>query len=84
MATNIDPNISLNTKVPDSMTSLGNMMNIARGAQAYQQSAESFPTLLEQQKLHQQDRQATERVGIAQEKIQVMKEKINQHNKPKQ
>ena len=51
MATNIDPNISLNTKVPDSMTSLGQMMNVARGAQAYQQQAQSFPTLLEQQKL---------------------------------
>jgi len=51
MATNIDPNISLNAKVPDSMTSLGQMMNVARGAQAYQQQAQSFPTLLEQQKV---------------------------------
>jgi len=51
---------------------------------AMQASQFKVDTLLEQQKLHQQDRQATERVGIAQEKIQVMKEKINQHNKPKQ
>jgi hypothetical protein len=51
MATNVDPNIALSAKAPDSMTGLGQMMNIARGAQAYQQNAESFPTLLEQQKL---------------------------------
>ena len=50
MATNVDPNIALSAKAPDSMTGLGQMMNIARGAQAYQQNAESFPTLLEQQK----------------------------------
>ena len=50
MATNVDPNIALSAKAPDTMTGLGQMMNIARGAQAYQQNAESFPTLLEQQK----------------------------------
>jgi hypothetical protein len=51
MATNVDPNIALSAKAPDTMTGLGQIMNIARGAQAYQQNAESFPTLLEQQKL---------------------------------
>lgn len=48
---NVDPNIALSAKAPDTMTGLGQLMNIARGAQAYQQNAESFPTLLEQQKL---------------------------------
>ena len=50
MAT-VDPTIALSAKAPDAMTGLGQMLNIARGAQAYQQQAESFPTLLEQQKL---------------------------------
>lgn len=48
---NVDPTIALAAKAPDAMTGLGQMLNIARGAQAYQQQAESFPTLLEQQKL---------------------------------
>jgi len=48
---NVDPTIALSAKAPDAMTGLGQMLNIARGAQAYQQQAESFPTLLEQQKL---------------------------------
>jgi len=48
---NVDPTIALSAKAPDSMTGLGQMLNVARGAQAYQQQAESFPTLLEQQKL---------------------------------
>ena len=48
---NVDPTIALSAKAPDTMTGLGQMLNVARGAQAYQQQAESFPTLLEQQKL---------------------------------
>ena len=48
---NVDPTIALSAKTPDAMTGLGQMLNVARGAQAYQQQAESFPTLLEQQKL---------------------------------
>ena len=48
---NVDPTIALSAKTPDAMTGLGQMLNVARGAQAYQQQAESIPTLLEQQKL---------------------------------
>ena len=48
---NVDPTIALSAKAPDAMTGLGQMLNIARGAQAYQQQAEAFPTLIEQQKL---------------------------------
>ena len=48
---NVDPTIALSAKAPDTMTGLGQMLNVARGAQAYQQQVESFPTLLEQQKL---------------------------------
>ena len=48
---NVDPTIALSAKAPDAMTGLGQMLNVARGAQAYQQQAEAFPTLLEQQKL---------------------------------
>jgi hypothetical protein len=51
MATNVDPTIALSAKAPDTMTGLGQMLNVARGAQAYQQQAEAFPTALEQQKL---------------------------------
>lgn len=48
---NVDPTIALSAKAPDAMTGLGQMLNVARGAQAYQQQAEAFPTALEQQKL---------------------------------
>ena len=40
-------------------------------------------TLLEQQKLHQQDRQSEDRLKIARDKLTVMREKINQHNAKK-
>jgi len=42
MAFNIDPSISLNVKPPQSM-SLGDMLNIARGAQEYQQRQKLNP-----------------------------------------
>ena len=48
---NVDPNISLAAKTPSSMTGLAELMNVARGAQAYQQSAESFPVELQQRQL---------------------------------
>ena len=47
----VDPNISLAAKTPSSMTGLAELMNVARGAQAYQQSAESFPVELQQRQL---------------------------------
>ena len=34
---NVDPTIALSAKAPDTMTGLGQMLNVARGAQAYQQ-----------------------------------------------
>ena len=47
MAFNIDPNISLSVKPPQQM-SLSDMMNIARGAQAYQQAAQVNPYVARQ------------------------------------
>jgi hypothetical protein len=46
MAFNIDPSISLNVKPPQAM-SLGDMLNIARGAQEYQQRQKLNPVELE-------------------------------------
>jgi hypothetical protein len=46
MAFNIDPNISLNVKPPQAM-SLGDMLNIARGTQEYQQRQKLNPVELE-------------------------------------
>lgn len=40
---NINPEIALGIKTPDSMTQLGNLLNIARGAQQYQQAAQLNP-----------------------------------------
>ena len=47
MAFNIDPSISLNVKPPQAI-SLPDMLNIARGAQAYQQAAQVNPYLARQ------------------------------------
>ena len=47
MAFNIDPSISLGVKPPQGM-SLGDMLNIARGAQAYQQQQKLNPIELQQ------------------------------------
>jgi hypothetical protein len=47
MAFNIDPSISLGVKPPQAI-SLSDMLNIARGAQAYQQAAEVNPYLARQ------------------------------------
>lgn len=50
---------------PPQVTSLGDMINIARGAQAFRQSEQMNPLLLEQQKnVVQQGTQETERGGI--------------------
>ena len=46
MAFNIDPSISLNVKPPQAI-SLADMLNIARGAQAYQQQQKLNPVELE-------------------------------------
>lgn len=50
---------------PPQVTSLGDMLNIARGAQAYRQAEEMNPMLLQQQQnVVQQGKQETERGGI--------------------
>jgi hypothetical protein len=50
---------------PPQVTSLADMLNIARGAQAYRQSEQMNPMLLEQQQnVVQQGKQETERGGI--------------------
>jgi hypothetical protein len=50
MAINIKPDISLSVKPPATMT-LPEMLNLARGAQAYQRESEVFPELVEQSKI---------------------------------
>jgi len=50
MAINIKPDISLGVKPPATM-SLPEMLNMARGAQAYQRESEVFPELVEQSKI---------------------------------
>jgi hypothetical protein len=50
MAINIKPDISLSVKPPATMT-LPEMLNMARGAQAYQRESEVFPELVEQSRI---------------------------------
>jgi hypothetical protein len=50
MAINIKPDISLSAKPPATMT-LPEMLNMARGAQAYQRESEVFPELVEQSRI---------------------------------
>jgi hypothetical protein len=50
MAINIKPDISLSVKPPATM-SLPEMLNMARGAQAYQRESEVFPELVEQSRI---------------------------------
>ena len=54
---NIDPAIAMGVKTPDSMTSLGNMLNIARGAQAYQQAQQINPLQLQAAQVELQKQQ---------------------------
>jgi hypothetical protein len=54
---NIDPAIAMGVKTPDSMTSLGNMLNIARGAQAYQQAQQINPLQLQSAQVELQKQQ---------------------------
>jgi hypothetical protein len=50
MAINIKPDISLSVKPPAAMT-LPEMLNMARGAQAYQRESEIFPELVQQSQI---------------------------------
>jgi hypothetical protein len=50
MASNIDPSISLGGKPPPTMT-LPDMLNLARGAQAFQREREILPELVEQARI---------------------------------
>ena len=56
MAINIKPDISLSAKPPATMT-LPEMINMARGAQAYQREREIFPELVQQAKTQTQQTQ---------------------------
>ena len=56
MAVNIKPDISLSAKPPATMT-LPEMINMARGAQAYQREREIFPELVQQAKTQTQQSQ---------------------------
>jgi|688.fasta_scaffold133679_1 hypothetical protein len=56
MAINIKPDISLSAKPPATMT-LPEMINMARGAQAYQRESELFPELVQQARTQTQQSQ---------------------------
>jgi hypothetical protein len=56
MAINIKPDISLSAKPPATMT-LPEMINMARGAQAYQREREIFPELVQQARTQTQQSQ---------------------------
>jgi hypothetical protein len=63
MAINIKPDISLSAKPPATMT-LPEMINMARGAQAYQREREIFPELVQQSRIQ------TEAAGTAEKQAQ--------------
>lgn len=67
---NIDPAISLGIKTPDSMSSLGSMLNIARGAQAYQQAQQLNPLAVQAAQLEVQKQQGMLQPNIRQAEAQ--------------
>lgn len=67
---NIDPSIALGVKTPDSMTQLGNLLNIARGAQQYQQAAQLNPIAVEAAQLEVQKQRGTLEPTIRQAEAQ--------------
>lgn len=67
---NIDPQIALGIKTPDSMTQLGNLINIARGAQQYQQAAQLNPIAVEAAQLELQKQQGLLQPTIRQAEAQ--------------
>ena len=61
-AFNIDPNISLGIKPPAAI-GIGDIMNIARGAQAYKQAQETYPDLARAVKAQAQSAEQTAATG---------------------
>lgn len=67
----INPNIPLSVKPPATM-SLGDMLNVARGAQMFQREREVFPLLVEQEKIKTQTAQTDQAKGYANTFFQVL------------
>ena len=78
---NIDASIPLGGKQTDSMSSLGNMLNIARNAQAYQQSQQINPLELEAKQLELQKAQATLQPSIRQAEAEASKSELGLNEK---
>jgi hypothetical protein len=62
MAINIKPDISLSAKPPTTMT-LPEMLNLARGAQAYQRESEVFPELVKQAQIETRTKETGEQAA---------------------
>ena len=80
MASNIDPSISLGGRPPPTMT-LPDMLNLARGAQAYRQAEEVMPLQAERERqatrtgqinLGVAERQEAERQGTRSSRVLVV------------
>jgi hypothetical protein len=67
----IKPEIALGVKPPATM-SLGDMLNVARGAQMYQREREVLPLLVEQEKIKTQTAQTDQAKGYANTFFQVL------------
>lgn len=67
----IKPEIALGVKPPATM-SLGDMLNVARGAQMYQREREVLPLLVEQEKIKTQTAQTDQAKGYANTYFQVL------------
>lgn len=67
---NIDPTIALGIKSPDSMTQLGNLLNVARGAQAYQQASQLNPIAVQAAQLELEKQQGLLQPTIRQAEAQ--------------
>jgi len=78
---NIKPDISLGARAPDSMTSLGNMLNIARGAQAYQQEQKLNPLAVQAAQLEVEKQQGMLQPSIRQAEAQAGTAEFNLQQK---
>lgn len=63
---NIDPNISLAAKQPDSMNTLGNLLNMANAAQQYKQAQQMNPLQLQQKQMEIEQLKKTNPLAVRQ------------------
>ena len=72
----VDNSIALQTKTPSGLTGLSDMLNLARGAQAYQQAQQLNPLAVQAAELEVQKQQGTLQPSIRQAEAQAGKSEL--------